>query len=206
MPARGGRIGPEPGLVDLDDVGAGGLQVPGFGVHGVGEGHDQRLLVAVVLIDALQSQGEGTGQGDPGAATGVAAQEAHVLDLDGAGPSDGADHAWHLNPAPWTQLDGPRPCRIHPLQRQDEAVGIALPADLAVGDDVDAGALHVFDGQAGGVVLGLGQDLRSRSPDVRRIDAGHVVAPQPVLIDQPVRLRIAADHGRRQQLGKRCGL
>ena len=44
---------------------------------------------------------------------------------------------------------------VDAFQREGEAVGVALAADLAVGDDVDAGALHVADRQDGAVVLRL---------------------------------------------------
>ena len=43
--------------------------------------------------------------------------------------------------------------QVDPVERGGEAVGVALAAHLAVGDDVDAGAFHVADGDQGGIVL-----------------------------------------------------
>jgi hypothetical protein len=44
---------------------------------------------------------------------------------------------------------------VDPVERGGEPVRVALPADLAVGDRVDARTLHVADGHERGVVLGL---------------------------------------------------
>ena len=89
---------------------------------------------------------------------------------------------------------------VDAFERGGEAVGIALAADFAVGDDVDAGALHVADGEDGGVVLRLleiflrqrarSSCMRMRGTDLRQHRA----------VDQPFRLRIASDHGGRQQM------
>ena len=54
---------------------------------------------------------------------------------------------------PACELHFARRFRIDALQREGEAVGIAFAAHFAVGDDVDAGALHVADRQDGAVVL-----------------------------------------------------
>jgi hypothetical protein len=56
--------------------------------------------------------------------------------------------------------------RVDALERGGESVGVAFAADLAVGDDVDAGALLVADREQRGVVL-------------RLIEPGRLDAPQP---------------------------
>ena len=89
---------------------------------------------------------------------------------------------------------------VDALQRQGEAVGVAFAADLAVGDDVDAGALHVADRQDRAVVLRRFQQLRGNAPDVLRMGARHAVLLQRRAVHQPVGLRIAAHHRGRQQM------
>ena len=56
--------------------------------------------------------------------------------------------------------------RVDALERGGEAVGVALAPHLAVGDDVDAGPLHVADGEQGGVVLRL---LAARARGTRQM-------------------------------------
>ena len=46
-----------------------------------------------------------------------------------------------------TRLDGPLPVEVETLQRRGEVVGVGLPADLAVGEDVQAGVLLRTDRQ-----------------------------------------------------------
>ena len=53
---------------------------------------------------------------------------------------------------------------IDALQRGGEAVRVALAANLAVGDDVQAGAFLIANGEQGGVVLSLFQPFRSDAP------------------------------------------
>ncbi len=66
-----------------------------------------------------------------------------------------ADHARHRRGAPACGANLARMLGVDALQREGETVGVALAADLAVGDDVDAGAFHVADREDRGVVLRL---------------------------------------------------
>ena len=88
---------------------------------------------------------------------------------------------------------------VHPLQRGREAVGVALPPGLTVGDDVDPGPLHVSDGEQGGVVLRPLEQLWGDSPDLGGAGPRREAVAEQRAVDQPVRLGVAADHGRRQQ-------
>ena len=85
------------------------------------------------------------------------------------------------------------------VQREGETVGVALAADLAVGDDVDPGPFHVADGDDGRVVLRLLEERRRDAPDLGRVDARHALRAQRLGVDQPFRLRIAADDGRGEE-------
>ena len=85
------------------------------------------------------------------------------------------------------------------MQRRGEAVGVALAADLAVGDDVQPGALLVADGEQRRVVLGLGEPARVDAPQLARAHARGNVRLQRLAIDEPVGLRIGADEAGGQQ-------
>ena len=93
---------------------------------------------------------------------------------------------------------------IQPIQRGGEPIGVALAAHLAVGDDVDASALQVADREQRGVVLRLGQIGLGYPPQLRRTHARHAALGHRCPIDQPVRLRVAADDRRLQQLRHWC--
>ena len=55
---------------------------------------------------------------------------------------------------------------VDAFQRGRETVGIAFAADLAVGDDVEPGALLVADREQRGIVLRLIQMLRRNAPQL----------------------------------------
>ena len=65
---------------------------------------------------------------------------------------------------------------VDAFERGREAVGIALAPHLAVGDDVDAGALHVADRDQGRVVLRLFEESAGDAPHLRRAHARHLRA------------------------------
>ena len=79
------------------------------------------------------------------------------------------------------------------VERGGEAVGIALAPLLAIGDDVEAGALLVADGQQRGVVLRRFELLRDRPARDRARAPAAASAWRAAPVDQPVRLRIGAD-------------
>ena len=58
--------------------------------------------------------------------------------------------------------------KVHPFERGCESVRVAFAADLAVGDDVDPGALQVADRNDRGVVLRLLEVLGCDPPDLQR--------------------------------------
>ena len=196
-----GEIGivAHPGLVELDHVGAGLLQVERLGVDGFGERHRQLLVVLVEFVLGLLAHGERAGQGDLGGMVGVLAQELHVAQLDRPGALDLADHARHRRLVAVARDDDGGIVGVDAFERGGKAVGIALAADLAVGDDVDAGALHVADRDDGRVVLRFFEMLFRQPPHLVHARARHGFR-QHGAVDQPFRLRIASDHGGRQQM------
>src|SRR6185437_14648212 len=78
---------------------------------------------------------------------------------------------------------------VHPGDAGQEVVDVVVPAQLAVGDDVDAGQLLVLD----------------RRLDRHLVDLGHVLGADPALVElglqplQPLRHRVGAHHGGREQ-------
>ena len=84
-------------------------------------------------------------------------------------------------------------CRIidvDALKRGREAVGVTFAALLAVGDDIEAGALLVTDGEKRSIVLRVFEKFRSYTPQLPRPHAWWKTASKLVAVDQPIRLRI----------------
>ena len=122
-------------------------------------------------------------------------------DLDRPVRPDRADHARHRGRRPGAVADHAGRSVSTPSSAVGEVVGVALAPDLAVGDDVDAGALHVADGER----------WWRRPAPARRNGGGtrqrSAVAPgarpwRAAAVDQPVGLRIAAHDRRRQHRGR----
>ena len=69
--------------------------------------------------------------------------------------ADFPDHARHRRRMARTRGDDRGIVAVDPFQRGRKTVGVAFPPDLAVGHDIDAGALHVADRDNGRIVLRL---------------------------------------------------
>jgi hypothetical protein len=142
----------------------------------------------------------GPGQRDLREAVGVGAEEAHVAQLHRLPPADRADHARHRRRLAVAADDDGRRVHVDAVECDGEAVRVALRAHLAIGDDVDSRALHVADGDQGGVVLRALQRILRDAPDLLQPHArDDTVADEDVAVHQPGRLRVAADHRGRQQ-------
>ena len=186
-------------LVDLHDVRARGEQVAHLLVHGRRERHRQRLLVVVVVVLRLLRHRERSRQRGLDLARGAGAKKLDVAHLDRPRAADRADHSRHRVRMAGAVERRAGVVEVHPLERCREAVGVALAPDLAVRDDVDPRSLHVADRDHRRVVLRLLQQLWCDSPDLQRPRARWEPAPEHFPIDQPVRLRVAADHRRGQE-------
>ena len=90
---------------------------------------------------------------------------------------------------------------VESIQRRGKAIGVALTADFAISDDVYAGPLHVANCEPCGIVLRLFEEWFRHAPDLARPHTRRQPAAQLLAIHQPIRLRIAADDGRRNELG-----
>src|SRR3989442_297275 len=100
----------------------------------------------------------------------------------------------------------PRLRDVEPGEGRREPGEVALAADLAVADDVDARSLHVTDDQTRRVVLSLLAEVLRYTPERRLRHPRHAAREQRGAIDEPFRLRKAAhDRGRQQwQRGSRA--
>ena len=161
----GARLHPR--LVELHDVGAGGEEVEHLLAHDVGVGEGQLLLALVEVVLGLLGHGERAGQRDLHEAVRVGAQEAQVVDGQRLVAAQRAGDARDGDRVAAAVQRRPGALEIDPVQRGGEAVGVALAADLAVGDDVQPGALLVADGEQRRVVLGLARASAGRRATAR---------------------------------------
>ena len=187
-----------PRLVDLHDVGAGGEQILDLGIEGGRIVERHRLGVAVKIVLRLLAQGERARHRRLDRAAGVGAQHRKIAQYDGPRPADRADHARHRNGPAGPAQRRARPFHVDAVERRGETVGIAFAPLLAVGDDVEPGALLVADREDGGVVLRRFEMLGRDAPEIVGAHARHL-RRQPRAVDQPLRLRVGADEGGWQQ-------
>ena len=123
------------------------------------------------------------------------AQEVRFADVHGMRAPNRAHHARHGVRMTRPVERRPRVVEVEPLERVGEVVRVALAPDLAVGDDVDAGLLHVAHGERRRVVLGLLEPLVLDAPQLVGGYARRQPSRELRTVDQPVGLRIAADDG-----------
>ena len=185
----------QPRLVQLDHAGAGRLQRVRLAVDRRRQVHHQLVGIGVGLVGRLLGHRERARERDLRRQVGVSAQELQVAHLDRPTPADRAGDPRHRPRLARARGDRGRSVGVDALERGGEGVGVALPANLAVGDHVDPGKFHVADGHAGGVVLGLGEERLSHSPGVAHTHARNETSAERGAVDQPVRLGIAADDG-----------
>ena len=133
----------------------------------------------------------------------VRAQELHVAHLHRIHPLDRSDHARHRVRMAAAVERRARVVDVDARERGREPVRVALPARLAVRDDVEPGPLLVADREQRRVVLRLLQVLRVDAPQLGRAHARREPAAEALAIDQPVGLRVRADEARRQSFRKR---
>ena len=119
----------------------------------------------------------GPRHGDLDPAVGERAQELDVAYLDRPRAADRADDARdRVLVARAVERDAGL-VEVDAVERGREAVRVALPAHLAVGDHVDAGALHVLHGEPGRVVLGLLEVRLGHPPELRARTRGGSRSP-----------------------------
>ena len=182
------------GLVELDDIRPGLEQVDRLRVAERGG-----LPVRVVIVLGLLRHGERARHGDLDGPVGVRAEESQVVYLDRVPAPDRPGDPRHRVGVPAAVKRGARVVDVHAVQRGREPVGVALPAHLAVGDDVQARVLLRPDGQQRRVLLSLPEVGRIHPPQFQRPGPRREPVGEPLAVDQPVRLRVAADERCREK-------
>jgi hypothetical protein len=186
-------------LVDLHHVGAGGEQVADLLVDGGGVVEGRLAQLRVVIVLGLLGHGERPRYRELDGAVGVGAQKLHVVDAHRVAPADGADDARHEHRLAAAVEGLARVVEVDAVERGGEVVRVALAADLAVGDDVEPGPLLILNGDAGRVVLSFAQERLVDAPQLLRPGARREASGEPLPVDQPVGLGIAADDGAGKQ-------
>ena len=196
-----GAIGPglQIGLVQLDEVGAGGLDVTQLLVDDGGVRHREARRVTVVLVLRQRGQRERAGYRDLDRAVRLPSQERRVPRQPRLRPRAGAHRPRDRRRAPDAAHRRPRPFHVEPRERRRQPAEVALPAYLAVAHDIDAGSLQIAHGQPNGVVLGQLSQLVGHAPESRARDTRHASREQRRPVDEPLGLGKAADHGRGQR-------
>src|SRR5712692_5647257 len=186
-------------LVDLHNVGARREEILNLLVDGRRIVHRERLFVRIVGVLGLLAHRERSRKRDLNLASGMRAKKGQILHLDRPLPPD-----WTVykrddirSAAPGKPLS--RALRVDAAKRGGEAVRVALPPDLAVRDNVDAGALHVVDRDDRGIVLSLLEPGRVNPPHLASTHPRRHPLTKVFAIDQPVGLWIAPNYGRRQK-------
>ena len=195
------RPGLQVGLVQLDDVGSGFEQVPDLVVDRLRVAEGGRLPARVVVVLRLLGHRERARHGDLDRAVGVRPEELQVGHLDRVTAPDRPDDPRHRIGVPAAVKRGARVVDVHAFQRGREPVGVALPAHLAVGDDVKSRVLLGPDREHRRVVLGLAEKLGRHAPQLAGADPGRKPPGQLGPVDKPVRLWITSDERRGQQHG-----
>ncbi len=129
-------------------------------------------------------------------------QKQKILDLDRMPAADFPRDARQEDRMPGAVQALARLVDVDALERGGEAIGVALAADLAVGDDVQARFFLRANRQDGRVILRLREQGLGHAPELLRAQARRKALAELVAVDQPLGLRIAADerggkeHGR----------
>ena len=141
------------GLIDLNDIRAAREQILDLLVDRYGIIQRHRFFACVEVILRLLGHGVGPGHGRLNHTVGVLSQELDVSYLDRLLSTDLSNHA-----RDWVRVTAAIECgawmfHVNAFKRRGKAIGIAFPADLAVGDDVDTGALLIAYGEERRVIL-----------------------------------------------------
>ena len=189
--ARRLGAGLEIGLVDLDDVRARRLEIAQLLVDRLRVRERQAAAVGVVVVLGLLRHRERPGHGDLDPQVRERAQELDVAQLDGPRAPNRADDARHRVLVAGAIERDAWPIQVDAVEGGREAVRVALPTHLPVGDDVDAGQLHVPDGEPRRVVLCLLEERLRDAPQLPCPHARREAVSEPLAIDQPAWLRVA---------------
>ena len=180
-------------LVDLHDVCARCEEIDDLAVNRSGIGKRAlRVGVEVVVLRLLRHRERPRDRYlDPLAR--VRTQKLHVAHLDRVHPLDRADHARYRIGMTAAIEGRSRVVDIDARERRRKAVRVALPAHLAVGEDVDPGQLLIADSEERGVVLCLLEVRGVDPPELHRPHPRRKAVTKSLPVDQPIGLGVRAD-------------
>ena len=143
------------GFIHLNHVCAVGKQLQYLCIQGHGIVHGRLLFGGVKIVLRLLQHGERARHRDLDLALCMGLEKKQILQLDGPGAPDLAHNAGHRVGVAGTVQAHAWVIDVNALQCGGDAIGIALTADFAVGDDVQTGIFLGADGEQGGVLHGL---------------------------------------------------
>src|SRR5262249_7293816 len=158
------------------------------------------LAISIEIVLALRRHGERPRHRHLDGALGIGPQEFHVAHLDRMLAPDRTDHPRHGRESAGAIRSLAGIVEVDARERGGEAGRIAPAPLLAVGDDVEAGAPLVADGEERGVVLRRLEPRRIDAPEILRAYPRHHLR-EALAVDQPVRLGIGANQGGGEQHG-----
>jgi hypothetical protein len=186
-------------LIQLNDVRTRGEEISHLRVDGVGESIGKLLRIAVIVVLGLLGHGERARHCDLDGAIGVSAQEAHVRGVYRVRPPHRTDHPGYGIGMAAAVARLARVVEVESQQCGREVVRVALPPDLAVGQDVEPRVLLCPDRQQGRVILRLRQVLRFGSPKLTSAYPRREPVSELRAVDQPIRLGEASHEAGREQ-------
>ena len=143
----------QPRLVELNKVDARRLDVAQLRIDGVREGERHLLVVRVEIALACCAIVNGPGSVILVLLRVLARRNAASRTSTGAVRLIGPTTRGTFPTVPVRPDDLGRVVGVDALEHKRETIGVAFPPDLAVGHDVDTGALHIADREDGRVVL-----------------------------------------------------
>jgi len=113
--------------------------------------------------------------------------------------ADGADNARHHSWLARAPRHNTRIIYVDAFKRIGKVVEIALPANFAITNDINASLVLVMQYDQGCIILCFLKQVLAESPNLSHPHARRPTAKQDTFIDQPSWLRITANKGRRNQ-------
>ena len=165
-------------------------QVLDLGAHDVGEREGDVALAGVEVVLRLLGHRERPRDRHLGQVLRVGPQELGVAQQDRLRARDRADDPRDRERLAVAVQRLAGVVDVDAAERRRHAVGVALAPDLAVGDDVQPGALLVADRGQGRRVLGLLEEALLDPPEVGGADPRGLAPPQLVSVEQPLGLRV----------------
>jgi hypothetical protein len=154
----------ERGLVELNDVDAGGLDLARFGVQDFRERPRELFAASIVAVVERVDHRHRAGQRDLDLALRRVAQEPRRLDEHRAAPGDRSDHHRHGGVVAVADPHGLPVLEVDAIEGFQECRHEVAAGLFAIGDDIDARLLLVPEHQPDRVIDAFGEDVALEPP------------------------------------------